>query len=90
VAWGKYRKGVQTIVALPPDMKSQLIRNKLMGHGNIGEQVIEALKYKWGNLPIPAPAVVANPAPLLTGRYAGMRQQVVHKPGDPKIAEWNL
>ena len=92
MAWGKYRKGLQTVIALPPAIKGQLIKNKALGLGGIGQQIVEALQYKWSNQPPvhQAPAVVANPT-VASGRYAGMRQQTIpRRPGDPKFVGWNL
>jgi hypothetical protein len=90
--WAKYRRGRHLSIAVPPEIKSQLIRRKALGQGNMGQQIAEALTRLWGSVPTPPAAVVPNPAAtavndqISSGRYAGMRQQ--HIP--PKVPPWNM
>ena len=35
--------------------------NKALGGGGIGAQIVEALQYKWGSMPMAPPAVIQNP-----------------------------
>jgi len=91
--WGKYRRGKHLSIAVPAEIKNQLIRRKALGQGGIGQQIVEALQLKWGNRPLPQPdppAVVVNPAVVGSGPYRGMRQQVVPRPKEPGYVEWSL
>ena len=46
--WGKYRRGQHLSIAVPPEVKSQLIHRKALGQGGIGAQIVEALQQRWG------------------------------------------
>ena len=39
--WGKYRRGKHLSIAVPPEIKNQLIRRKALGEGGIGAQIVE-------------------------------------------------
>ena len=41
--WGKYRRGKHLSIAVPAEIKNQLIRRKALGEGGIGAQIVEAL-----------------------------------------------
>ena len=82
MSWGKYRRGRLLSIAVPPDIKCQLIRNKALGGGGIGAQIVEALQYKWGSKPMTPSAVIQNPIDrdrVESGRYKGMRSQPIDK-----------
>ena len=64
MSWGQHRRGRHVSIAVPPEIKCQLIRNKALGGGGIGAQIVEALQYKWGTVPMAPPAVIQNPAGL--------------------------
>ena len=40
--WGKYRRGQHLSIAVPPEVKSQLIHRKALGQVGIGAQIVEA------------------------------------------------
>ena len=61
MSWGQHRRGSHVSIAVPPEIKCQLIRNKALGGGGIGAQIVEALLYKWGSKPMAPPAVIQNP-----------------------------
>ena len=94
--WAKYRRGRHLSIALPAEMKNQLIRRKALGQGNMGQQIAEALTRMWGSVPTPPPAVIPNPAApavndrISSGRYAGMRQQHIDRGSDRAAVPWNL
>jgi hypothetical protein len=94
--WGKYRRGKHLSIAVPPEIKNQLIRRKALGEGGIGAQIVEALQLRWGGAPLPPPAVITNPAVtpavIESGPYKGMRHQPIRPqdPQFPKIPQWNL
>jgi hypothetical protein len=68
--WGKYRRGLHLSVAVPPEVKRQLIRRKALGEGGIGRQIVEALEQRWATAPLPGRA--AGPGtPLPVGGYRG-------------------
>ena len=82
MSWGQHRRGRHVSIAVPPEIKCQLIRNKALGGGGIGAQIVEALLYKWGTVPMAPPAVIQNPAGLdrvESGRFKGMRSQPIDK-----------
>ena len=82
MSWGQHRRGRHVSIAVPPEIKCQLIRNKALGGGGIGAQIVEALQYKWGTVPMAPPAVIQNPAGLdrvESGRFKGMRSQPIDK-----------
>ena len=86
MSWGQHRRGRHVSIAVPPEIKCQLIRNKALGGGGIGAQIVEALQYKWGTVPMAPPAVIQNPAGLdrvESGRFKGMRSQPIDKTNDP-------
>jgi hypothetical protein len=58
--WGKYRRGKHLSIAVPAEIKNQLVRRKALGQGGIGAQIVEALQLRWGNQPLTPPAVVPN------------------------------
>ncbi len=106
MAWAKYRRGRLTAIALPPEIKGRLIREKALGRGGIGEQIVEALRRQWGwgvsnstavtqpATPAPAPPRPQQ-QPIVPGSvvlYNGQpyRLQKVQRPDDPKIPPWNL
>ena len=43
MSWGQHRRGRHVSIAVPPEIKCQLIRNKALGGGGIGAQIVEAL-----------------------------------------------
>ena len=50
--------------------------------GGIGAQIVEALLYKWGTVPMAPPAVIQSPAGrdrVESGRFKGMRSQPIDK-----------
>ena len=82
MSWGQHRRGRHVSIAVPPEIKCQLIRNKALGGGGIGAQIVEALLYKWGSKPMAPPAVIQNPIDrdrVESGRYKGMRSQPIDK-----------
>ena len=85
MSWAKYRRGRHLSIAVPPEVKGQLIRRKALGQGGIGAQIVEALQYRWGNQPLAPPAVVAYPAGdrVASGPYRGMRRQEI--PASAKV-----
>ena len=86
MSWGQHRRGRHVSIAVPPEIKCQLIRNKALGGGGIGAQIVEALLYKWGSRPMAPPAVIQNPAGLdrvESGRFKGMRSQPIDKTNIP-------
>jgi hypothetical protein len=102
MAWAKYRRGRLTAIALPPEIKGRLIREKALGRGGIGEQIVEALRRQWGwgvsssqavtNQSVPPPP---QPQPIVPGAVImhngrPYRLQPVNRPGDPKIPDWRL
>ena len=88
--WGKYRRGKHLSIAVPAEIKNQLIRRKALGQGGIGAQIVEALQLRWGGAPLPPPAVIPNPAVtpavIENGPYKGMRHQPI-RPQDHAIPE---
>ena len=86
-SWGKNRSGRHLSIAVPPEIKIQLIKNKATTGVGIGYQICEALKTQWGTRNGP-PAVVPNPAPgtltkVEAGRYKGMRSQPIDRTNIP-------
>lgn len=70
--WGKYRRGQHLSIAVPPEVKSQLIHRKALGQGGIGAQIVEALqqhgagRHRPGRHPTPpgaCPEYPCGPAP---------------------------
>jgi hypothetical protein len=84
--WGKYRRGKHLSIAVPAEIKNQLIRRKALGEGGIGAQIVEALQLRWGGAPLPPLTVIES------GPYKGMRHQPIRPqdPQFPKIPQWNL
>ena len=86
-SWGKNRSGRHLSIAVPPEIKIQLIKNKATTGVGIGYQICEALRAKWGTRNGPL-AVVPNPAPgtlskVEAGRYKGMRSQPIDRTNIP-------
>ena len=82
MSWGQHRRGRHVSIAVPPEIKCQLIRNKALGGGGIGAQIVEALQYKWGTVPMAPRAVIKNPIDrdrVESGRFKGMRSQSIDK-----------
>ncbi len=102
MAWATYRKGRRLTVALPPEVKSQMIKIKARGGGGLGEQIVEALRRQWSwgqansaavtNQSVPPPP---RPQPVVPGAVVmhngrPYRLQPVNRPGDSRIPEWRL
>jgi hypothetical protein len=77
MAWNKYRKDRLTVIALPPETKCRLIKEKARSGKCYSRQICEALARVWGPEPVsmPSPAVVANPATATTGNVVMYRGQ---------------
>lgn len=92
MSWAQHRRGRHLSIAVPPEIKNQLVRRKALGEGGIGQQIVEALQLRWGNRPPAPPAAVANPAAgdvVASGPYKGMRSQpVTPSPANP--VPWRL
>ena len=77
--WAKYRRQRHLSIGLAPDIKCQLVNRKALGEGSMGSQIERALKQMWGRQ---APAVVPHPSdpskPITSGRFAGMREQIIN------------
>ena len=48
MSWGQHRRGRHVSIAVPPEIKCQLIRNKALGGGGIGAQIVEACNISGG------------------------------------------
>ena len=46
-SWGKNRSGRHLSIAVPPEIKIQLIKNKATTGAGIGYQICEALRTQW-------------------------------------------
>jgi hypothetical protein len=67
MAWNKYRKDRLTVIALPPETKCRLIKEKARSGKCYSRQICEALAGVWGPEPVtPPPAAVANSATAAT------------------------
>ena len=99
--WATYRRGRRLTVALPPDIKNQLVKVKARGGPNIGQQIVEALRHQWGWVQGSTPAVT-QPAlstprpqqPIVPGStvyFNGQpyRLQKVVREGS-RMPDWNL
>jgi hypothetical protein len=102
MSWSKYRRGRQTVIALPPEVKNQMIRIKARGGPGLGEQIIEALRCKWGwvqgstqavtqpALSTPRPQQSVVPGSIVMHNGQPYRLQPVNRPGDPMVPQWRL
>jgi hypothetical protein len=92
MGWSKYRKGRLTVIALPPETKCRLIKEKARSGKCYSRQICEALARVWGPEPVsmPSPAVVPNPASnIVMYKGAPMRQQVI-KPENRAACPWQI
>ena len=48
MSWGKYRRGRHVSIAVPSKIECQLIRNKALGGGGLGAQIVEACDISGG------------------------------------------
>ena len=72
MSWEQHRRGRHVSIAVPPEIKCQLIRNKALGGGGIGAQIVEACYIiKWGTVPMTPPAVIENRIRFGTGSSLG-------------------
>ena len=69
--WGKYRRGKHLSIAVPAEIKNQLIRRKALGQGGIGKQIVEALQQRWGVAPPPGAPPEYRYSGALTPHPAG-------------------
>src|SRR5512135_2291116 len=99
MAWATYRKGRRLTIAVPPEVRNQMVKIKARGGLGLGAQIVEALRRQWGWEQANTAAVTQPPAPRSTPVVPGAvvmhngrpyRLQPVNRPDDPKIPEWRL
>jgi hypothetical protein len=92
MGWSKYRKDRLTVIALPPETKCRLIREKARSGKPYGQQICEALARVWGPDPAPGPPVVVNKPPagdVVMYKGTPMRQQRV-TPEERAACPWKV